>query len=605
MGLKILKSCLLIFECVTNRVQREILPSLPLHPQRGCFRAISLCLKFQRRQPFCSVLLIFLFAFSLSAQVPVEGVLHWRGESPAYVSVYAKDSHQLIPLKKDGKFACRLPRFEECILIFYQKNSYPKSISINTDQAAASGIEIRLTLDQGEPEGGHNFRIGPVQRFAASGNRYQAKKFDLDNVSDKTLYGELMAKATTAIRRFYDEGIVPSQLMGVTSNMDVSSYRKSEHRLGQEIYMLLQKKRALENLLTNLRAKQKNTVALTVKDCDIDLTLLKKEASLARINFDLAAKEADREKIKVRKAEETGRQIPPDKVRETTLDMQQKRRFYEVASLNMKNKQADCWELRLQREIEDEINAGRSANDEVIKIKKLDINDIRMQQRLENAQQLRTHHNALAMDLTGRDRHVQLAYTQKYIAEIEQVRYFQADNNVKRWEHKDRKQNKYDRQIEQAKKRREELREIAWQADMGYHEHMWHLRERPDLEETDSEDIFEVQTGLLALHSFKRKKLEEETETIEDIADSNQVAGVEVEELNDTRGKVRKIKLKDDYYEIIEDQNGKRKYFKNGSPVTKLTYAFETKRQFGKLLENVKTEEEKNEKMNWLKDIFN
>ena len=54
-----------IYECITNRVQRKILPSHPLHPQRGCFRAISLCIKFQKIHPFCYALKIYLLVLCL------------------------------------------------------------------------------------------------------------------------------------------------------------------------------------------------------------------------------------------------------------------------------------------------------------------------------------------------------------------------------------------------------------------------------------------------------------------------------------------------------------------------------------------------------------
>ena len=120
---------------------------------------------------------------------------------------------------------------------------------------------------------------------------------------------------------------------------------------------------------------------------------------------------------------------------------------------------------------------GAAADSVFIKTKRLDINNVRMTSRLENARKLYKQHNLLANDLTGRDRVVQLANAQKYISQKEEIKLFQAENNLAKWRIKGAENDQLNNHVASAEKAYLKQREIAFQAEMAYLEHMWHLRE--------------------------------------------------------------------------------------------------------------------------------
>ncbi len=62
---------IIIFERITYLIQRKILPSLPLHPQRGCSHSISLCFKFQMKHLSYYAFIFFLLGLSFSAKAQV------------------------------------------------------------------------------------------------------------------------------------------------------------------------------------------------------------------------------------------------------------------------------------------------------------------------------------------------------------------------------------------------------------------------------------------------------------------------------------------------------------------------------------------------------
>lgn len=212
-----------------------------------------------------------------------------------------------------------------------------------------------------------------------------------------------------------------------------------------------------------------------------------------------------------------------------------------------------------------------------------------MTSRLQNAKKLYKQHNLLANDLTGRDRVVQLANAQKYISQQEEIKLYQSENNLEIWKIKNEEAKKYNIQVEMAQKAFLRQRENAFQAEMAYLEHMWHLRDKPSVKGV-LDDIFARQNDLLDVYQPKRPALEEIVEETETLTDAELLSNIKIESNTRENSRTKKLTFKQDYYEIVENDKG-RTYFKNGVPVTKLTYEFETKRKFGEILENVKEEE--------------
>ena len=547
-------------------------------------------------QNILSVLFILFISSGLAAQVEVQGWAKAIGEGKIYLSIYGKDSHQVIRVDQDGSYSCRLPRFEEVIMAFYQKNSVPKTVSINTSESNGQISRLNISLEE-KYKKGSTISNGPVKRFTSQGGRYTNGDFDLDKVKDKLAFGGIMVKVNKDIKHFYTTGQVPSELIGYSSNMDAGQLRKSEHRLGQEVYLLLEKKRGLEKQIQELKAKNAQGFGSSVKECEGDLFLLKKEASLQRVTFELAEKEAGREKMRIRRYESSGKtDYDIRKMRSASKAMLNERRKYEIAALNMKNKQADCWAMTLQKDIDGDLSAGRTNTSPTIRIKQLDLSDVRMSKRLENSLKLYRFHNELASDLTGRERHVELANAQKHIAELEQIKEKQSRNALNRWEAKSEMNPQYSKHIANAKTNLAKQVEIAWQAEMAYLEHMWHLRDHPELEDAEADNLYDRQSGLLSLEDVNRRPPVVDVEE-EATDDASLLSQVQVR----ISGNKRTIKMDNEEYVIIDDGSGKFRYTKNGKSITKLTYAFETKRKFGKIIENVKVVERRQKLMDLFK----
>jgi len=236
-----------------------------------------------------------------------------------------------------------------------------------------------------------------------------------------------------------------------------------------------------------------------------------------------------------------------------------------------------------------ELKKGEAADQAYVSAKRLDINNIRMTSRLQNARKLYKQHNLLANDLTGRDRVVQLANAQKYISQQEEIKLYQAENNLKKWKIKNEQDKIYNSQVELANTAFLKQRENAFQAEMAYLEHIWHLREIPNVKGV-LDDIFARQNDLLDVVQTNRPDVEEPIEEAEEITDAELLSKIKIESNTRDGGRSKKLTFEQDYYEIKENDKG-RTYFKNGKPITRITYEFETKRKFGQILENVKEEE--------------
>ena len=532
------------------------------------------------------------------AQVMVEGKVNTRGKN-ILVSIYSKDSHHLIPVNDNGSFECRLPRYEECVLVAYEKSNGPKTFSFNTEQSCSESIRLNITLDEPRPGNRDLLMVGPKARYVTNGTSFSKETFNLDNVKDKSTYAIMMSSISKDLDGFYKNNIIPKRRIGYGSKTQESAIIKTEHKLGEEIYQLLVKKRSLQAQLDVLNSNYSSGAVSDYRQCDMDLTLLKKEASFEKIDFELAKKRLDKEKFIVRRRETAGKTASNDGVRNATRNMNTQRRKYEIAALNMKNKQADCWELKLQSDIDAQIESGRSRNDAAIKIKQIDISDVRYKQRIDNARKLMMHHNQLASDYTGRDRLVELMNAQKYIYEQEQVKLYTKENNLSRWRYKDDGTGKYQKQIQMAQEQVGYQREIAFQAEMAYLEHVWNLRGKAEVGDY-VEDLFNRQNDLLAVPLIPRHEEKEQEEALENIPDEEILAAVKVNQIVDERGEVKEVTFETDVYEVIIDRKGQKTYKKNGSSITALTYKFETKRRFGEIIERVT--EEGRKKTLW--DLF-
>jgi hypothetical protein len=51
---------------------------------------------------------------------------------------------------------------------------------------------------------------------------------------------------------------------------------------------------------------------------------------------------------------------------------------------------------------------------------------------------------------------------------------------------------------------------------------------------------------------------------------------------------VKDIQIAEDYYEMQVDKNKNAKYFKNGKPITKITFEFETTRRMVDVLNTIR-----------------
>ncbi len=522
-------------------------------------------------------------------QINVEGsVANVQGRN-ILVSVYSPGSHQLVPVGTDGKFVAQLPRFEECLLVIYSAQSQAKTYSVNTDLAATEPVKLFINLE-GEAPSKKNLRInGPEKRITTDGYAYKTDKFNLDNVKDKPKFATLMSEVSINLKKFYIDKELPEEKLSLTTNSSETYIRKSEHRLGQEIFGFLNKKRLQEKNLQKVKANYQSDSSTGLSRCQVEYAYLKAEATFIKTSYELAKAEYEKEKLIVRRYENNNKTSSTRKMMEAEAKMKRLEKEKEIAGITLINKQADCWELDAQAKLEEEMGKGEFSDQAIIEAKKLDINSIRMTSRLQNAKKLYKQHNLLANDLTGRDRVVELSNAQKYISQQEEIKLYQAENTLKKWKIKNESEKKFNRQVAMANEAFLKQRENAFQAEMAYLEHIWHLREKPSVKSV-LDDVFARQNDLLDIVQTNRPEIEEPIAAAETITDAEVLSKIKIESNTRDNGRSKKLTFDQDYYEIVENETG-RKYFKNGSAITRITYEFETKRKFGEILENVKEEE--------------
>ncbi|MFK8104317.1 MAG: hypothetical protein AB8G15_17450 [Saprospiraceae bacterium] len=533
------------------------------------------------------IFLFFLFVFgicNLWAQVPVRGVVSSIAESPIYLSVYWKNTHQLIRADKRGKFEFRLAGYEECLVAIYQQGTSPKVVSINTFVASKQKLQLRLKLTEKHQKDQLDFNTAPVQRLLATSSGQQNVTFELDGIEDKLNFSQLMMNLRKKKKKFYGQGIFPSERISYESNISAAELGKSEHRIGVEIYDLLQKKKALDQLL-----KKEESKAQEGQDCAQQSTLLKATTQRARIVSDLSFKRLDREKLRFRRRQAAAKTVSSQAIVVAQKNAETNRRHYEIATLKLRNQQIDCWEERLQKSLTQDQRGGKSLAATELVLRQLELSDVRYQRRIENAIQLYEQHQALSKTFTGRDRVVELAKSQKHIADQEQLRFQQKENAVKRWELKAKTQPQLSSQVAIALKAKARQREIAYQAEMAYLEHMWHLRDQPGMQDT-ADELYQQSSGIETIAAFRSSPEEQQVADLERFKNSLDQK-IKLTSTTDTRGAVKQVRFEEDAYEIVVDEKGRKRYFKNNKPITKLTYAFETKRLFGAILKNIRYEE--------------
>jgi hypothetical protein len=532
-------------------------------------------------------ILLSIATYSIShAQIIVNGNVGNMLGRNILVSIYSEGTHQLIEVEGDGKFVAELPRFEECLIVVYGAKTQPITYSFDTQQGATEPIKLSINLNSEQPKE-ESVRIdGPQKRYTTDGYAYTTAKFNLDNVKDKPKFALLMSKMSVDLKTFYKDRVLPKERLGLNTTSNDAVARKSEHRIGQEIYETLNRKRMQEKNLAKIKAQYTADHSAGMERCQVEYTYLKAEATYIKTSYELAKLEYEKEKLIVRRNENNGRSASTRKLIEAEKKRDRLEKEKEIAGITLINKQADCWELDAQAKLDLEMQKGDAADQTMVSVRRLDINNIRMTSRLQNAKKLYKEYNLLANDLTGRDRVVELANAQKYIAEQEEIKLYQAENTLEKWKIKHQAENIYGRQVEAANNAFLKQREDAFQAEMAYLEHIWHLLEKPGLEPI-VEDIFARQNDLLAIVQPNRPILEQPVAVAETETDAELLAQIRIESNTREDSRTKKLTFDQDYYEIIDDGTS-RQYFKNGKPITRITYEFETKRQFGEILENVK-----------------
>ncbi len=515
------------------------------------------------------------------AQIMVEGKIPVQGQN-SLVSLYSTDHHQLVDVEQNGNFQVVLPRYEECILVFYGTNLLPQCVSIYTDEPYAKAIPLNIQLEKGDFKRKAYLLDRPLTRISTKNSSFQKKEFNLDDIVDKAKYANVIQEVSRDMKAFYTEKKIPVEKENTISTNNLPTIKQTEHQLGERIYQLSNQKKSLVAQLEQLRKQIPAPDASDVQRCLYQQKILKKETNLHQLELDLSQANLDKAILELRRKELDGQTPSNRSVRKYQKEVDIKKKQLTISTLNWNNQKADCEEYKLLAKS----NFSSTATDSEKAIQKATLYNIYLKKRLNNARNLTKQHNALANTLTGRDRIVALANAQKSISEQEEIKLYQLDNQVTIWKNRATYAGQYQQQIDAAIQSYEKQRDQAWNAEMAYLEHMWHLRDQPSVKELVG-DIYNQQSGLVVI--APTRELEEDTSEKATI-----LSNVNIQQTNDSNTDNTSITLEEDVYEITIDKKGNKRYFKNGSPITKLTYRFETQRKFGEMIENVKEEQEKN-----------
>ncbi len=544
-------------------------------------------------------LLITTLVFSqVEMNVNVSGA---SGSGKVFVTAFSAKDKKTVSLNgKKGKLD--LIRFSQYVVVAYQKGSKPFVISVDTEECP-NVLQFNPNLGKGAPNQ-EDYR--PQLHYSRQGGKYTMLPFDLDKVKDKAGFASQMADANKDVVNFYKTGAMPKARSNQRKFENEEAMRKSEHVLGQEIYKLLGKKRALEMDLERL---EKAGYASSIKGenlsaqweaCRANGRMLTREMQYRQIAWDLAKKEVEKEQLVFNRKLKRGENPSGNALSKARTKLANAKEQYEISEINMENKQADCWEIKLRSEME------KLSDSPLKRVKEIEISDVRLRQRKGNTRRLYQKHNALATRLTGRERVVELANAQKFIADNAKANLALAQNKLQILTYRNQSKGGMDNQIAAAKKDIKKKEEIAYQAEMGYLEHMWHLRQQKDYDKDFANNLYARQSQLLEFTPFPEKKIpltpEEELAKFEEDAEALFNELIVLEGLDDDRGIGKKLDFKDDFYEIVVNDEGKKNHYKNGRPITALTYRFETVEKYGEFLDNKRFEPEKKKRfLDWFK----
>lgn len=554
------------------------------------------------RKPYIHILLFVLLSLvssQLSGQVKLNiNIAGTKGNAPVYVTAFSEKDKKNEATKK-GFASLELLRYSQYVVVVYQKGRKPYVVSLDTEKAARQ-INMNVVLKSGNVT---QKDYSPVLHYTAVGGRYKGIEFDLDEVIDKPAFGTQMQLANEEVSRFYRTGKLPVISSKKAGFQDDSSMRKTEHLIGQEIYKLLGKKRALELDLDRLRLEGYKDIypdasgSAKKSACSHNLNILRREKQFYEVSYKLALQELEKMQVTMNKRIKKGETSSNKDLQKSKDKMNIAKQEYEAADLNYKSKKTDCWEVGLRADMDTSMDPVEK------QILEISINDIRLHQRKQNAKRLYVIHNRLAMDVTERDRLVQLAKAQKFVSDHAKARVALTQNKIKKLSIQDRGTGSNKGKILSVKRELAKNQEIAFQAEMGYLEHMWNLRDRDDFEGDFVDDLYLRQTRLLDLERLPDRNRPEDfvegydaSSSFFEQAEALFNSFVKLSKSNDSRGEVQKVAFKDDFYEIVIDSNGNKSYYKNNKPITSLTYRFETIKKYGEYLNNIRIEPEKRSK---------
>ncbi len=514
---------------------------------------------------------------------------NYKNNEPVYVTSFSDKDKKTVVLTK-GKGQIELIQYAQYVLVVYQKGREPYAVSIDTENPPRTS-SLRFAFLQGEMDQ-NEFR--PQKHMVGKGSRFSTSSFDLDQVKDKGAFAYQMQLASREIKSFYKNGTLPPMTKNQSQYDTKETMRKSEHQIGQEIYKMLSKKRALELDLERWKkggyaqANVQMSKAQQVSICERNLKWLQREQQYADASKKLAELEVEKAKMMLNRQKRSNQATDEKDLQQRKEKLERASKQFEIADLNYKNNYADCWALRLQGEID------ASSNENEKQVKKIEISNVRIQQRKENAFKLNRLHNALATQLTGRERRVELANAQKFASDHTKANYTLAINQLKKLQITETDPNS--KRIKSAKLEVIKKEEIAFQAEMSYLEHMWHLRSDQDMNKNIVDDLYARQTQLLPLENIRKRERPEDFvpgyDASDPILEQAQKLFDHVVKISQ-EGDTQKVEVLNDKYEIIQKSNGKKAYSKNGKPITSLTYRFETIRVYGEYLNNIRIEEKK------------
>ncbi len=531
------------------------------------------------------LMLLICFPFCGWGQVRIAAEVNSNSKERLYLAVYSENDEQLHPVF-NGKIKIDVQQYEEYILAFFQKKGLPQFISVHSN-ASRPDLKIQLDLPKGNPK---EEDYVPRWRYAASGKT----GFDLDQIQDKAAFGFQMGRAVDAIRDYYKNGQLPRIKNIRKTAISLESIKKTEHKLGQELYILLQRKQWLEKHLDDINKLIAPSQKISEEQfCLDELKYLKIETQLVQTQFQMAEKELERVKLRNNKAIKTGKAPSKKALTKAQTAYDNLTQQQAIAALNLKNKQADCWAMRKQKALA----SSNQLSDSERQIKQLAISNIRLKQQQDNAVDLYKKHNALASTLTGRERVVALANAQKSAYDQAITKVYQSQNNLRKWQLKDAGTGQYASDIKRSSQLLQKRRDMAWEAEFSYLEHLWHLRDKSKLEARVAEDLYERQSGLLRIAPPPQWALPEADASDEEILAKAAIV-TEVQEGDEI---IRKVQFPDDYYEIIINSKKVKRYTKNQKPITAITYRFETIKKFGAYLNNIRVEESRK---SWLIELF-